>query len=145
MFNYINKPNIARKYVTSAHSIVSTLGVPAVNQLGMNPGFPTSVFPTPAIPSFVTEPIGQPSACLLLKDMFMELDFDEDIKEDVGLECTKYGRVNHIYVDKKSACFVYLRFASVQGGSGSSKSDAHEMVCTKDDICNFFPYDFYVY
>ncbi|CAH8353702.1 unnamed protein product [Eruca vesicaria subsp. sativa] len=110
-----------------ATSIVSTLGVPAVNQPGMNTGFPTSVFPTPAIPSFVTEPIGQPSECLLLKNMFdpateTELDFDEDIKEDVGSECSKYGRVNHIYVDKNSAGFVYLRFDSVQAAVAAQRA-----------------------
>lgn len=54
---------------------MGSLGVPALNgtvlnQPGMNPGFPTSVLPTTAIPSFVTEPIGQPSECLLLKNMF---------------------------------------------------------------------------
>lgn len=53
-----------------------SIGVPAVNgtainQPGMNPGFPTSVLPTtPLLPSVVTEPIGQPSECLLLKNMF---------------------------------------------------------------------------
>lgn len=57
------------------HSIVGSLGVPAINgtalnQPGMIPTFPTSVLPTTAIPSFVTEPVGQPSECLLLKNMF---------------------------------------------------------------------------
>lgn len=52
-----------------------SIGVPALNgtalnQPGMNPGFPTSVLPTTALPSVVSEPIGQPSECLLLKNMF---------------------------------------------------------------------------
>lgn len=29
-----------------------------------------------------------------------EPDFDVDIKEDVEDECSKYGRVDHIYVDR---------------------------------------------
>lgn len=53
------------------HSIgVPALNGTALNQPGLNPGFPTSVLPTTAIPSVVTEPIGQPSECLLLKNMF---------------------------------------------------------------------------
>lgn len=49
---------------------VPALNGTALNQPGMNPGFPTSVLPTTAIPAFVTEPVGQPSQCLLLKNMF---------------------------------------------------------------------------
>lgn len=54
---------------------MGSLGVPglngaAFNQPGMNPSFPTPVLPTTAIPSFVNEPVGQPSECLLLKNMF---------------------------------------------------------------------------
>jgi RNA-binding protein 39 len=33
-------------------------------------------------------------------DLQTEPDFDLDIKEDVEEECSKYGRVKHIYVDK---------------------------------------------
>uniref|UniRef100_A0A1J3JPF3 RNA-binding protein 39 n=1 Tax=Noccaea caerulescens TaxID=107243 RepID=A0A1J3JPF3_NOCCA len=105
-------------------SNMGLLGVPARNgtalqQAGMNPGFRASVLPTTAIPSFVAEPVGQPSECLLLKNMFdpateEEPDFDVEIEEDVKEECSKYGRVNHIYVDKNSAGLVYLRFESVQ-------------------------------
>lgn len=32
--------------------------------------------------------------------MQTEPDFDIDIKEDVEEECSKYGRVKHIFVDK---------------------------------------------
>lgn len=77
----------------------------------------------------VTEPVGKASECLLLKNMFdpktevsdfnyivlsalckqfskpllvsqTEPDFDLDIKEDVQEECSKFGRLRHIYVDK---------------------------------------------
>lgn len=35
-------------------------------------------------------------------------------------------------------CGVCVSEVSISGGgSSSSKSNAHEMVCTKDDICNF--------
>ena len=34
---------------------------------------------------------------LLVQD---DPEFDQDIKEDVEEECSKYGQVKHIYVDK---------------------------------------------
>jgi RNA-binding protein 39 len=86
------------------------------------------VLPAQAIPTPATEPVGSPSECLLLKNMFdpatevcgflalfvasscnilmfevfmqMDPDFDMDIKEDVEEECSKYGRVRHAHVDK---------------------------------------------
>jgi RNA-binding protein 39 len=37
---------------------------------------------------------------ILLKMLQTEPDFDLDIKEDVEEECSKYGQVEHIFVDK---------------------------------------------
>ncbi|KAL6270857.1 hypothetical protein ACE6H2_027768 [Prunus campanulata] len=59
--------------------------------------------PTATLPSIDT--IGVPSECLLLKNMFdpaveTEPNFDLDIKEDVQEECSKYGNLRHIFVDK---------------------------------------------
>lgn len=83
--------------------------------------------PTASVPSIDT--IGVPSECLLLKNMFdpalevgthsfsnislsslillydivswqTEPNFDLDIKEDVQDECSKFGNLKHIYVDK---------------------------------------------
>ncbi|KAF1892611.1 hypothetical protein Lal_00011079 [Lupinus albus] len=88
-----------------------------------NPGIvPAAAFPSQIFPTPVAEPVGVPSECLLLKNMFdpsteTDPDFDLDIKEDVEEECSKYGRVKHIYVDKKSAGFVYLRFETVKASS----------------------------
>lgn len=58
-----------------------------------------------------------PTQCLLLKNMFnpqeeTEPNWADDIKNDVAEECGKYGPVSHIYVDKDSKGFVYLKFAS---------------------------------
>ncbi|XP_034228747.1 RNA-binding protein 39 isoform X2 [Prunus dulcis] len=73
--------------------------------------------PTAILPSIDT--IGVPSECLLLKNMFdpaveTEPNFDLDIKEDVQEECSKYGNLRHIFVDKNTAGHVYLRFENTQ-------------------------------
>ncbi|RHN43054.1 putative splicing factor, RBM39, splicing factor RBM39, linker [Medicago truncatula] len=117
--------------------ITTSIGVPTVNgsvpvqqAFSMpfgNPGvIPASVLPTQVMPTPVAEPVGIPSECLLLKNMFdpsteIEPDFDIDIKEDVEEECSKYGRVMHIYVDK-SAGFVYLQFETVEASSAAQRA-----------------------
>ncbi|KAB2636253.1 RNA-binding protein 39 [Pyrus ussuriensis x Pyrus communis] len=73
--------------------------------------------PAATLPSVDT--IGVPSECLLLKNMFdptaeSEPNFDLDIKDDVQEECSKYGTLKHIYVDKNTAGHVYLRFENTQ-------------------------------
>eukprot|EP00250_Pteridium_aquilinum_P017203 c23506_g1_i5 orf=766-2052(+) len=75
----------------------------------------------------VPEPIGVPTECLLLKNMFdpsteTEPDFDLDIKEEVQTECSKYGVVKHIHVDKNSAGHVYLRFNSLTAAMNAQRS-----------------------
>ncbi|XP_078441961.1 uncharacterized protein LOC144711784 isoform X2 [Wolffia australiana] len=79
-----------------------------------------------AIP-VAADPIGPPSECLLLKNMFdpnveTEPDFDLDIKEDVHEECSKFGAIKHIFVDKKSAGFVYLRFDLVASAVSAQRA-----------------------
>ncbi|KAK7358883.1 hypothetical protein VNO77_00823 [Canavalia gladiata] len=118
--------------------IPTSLGMPIVNgsvpaqqavslPLG-NPGIISApVLPTQVMPTPVVEPVGSPTECLLLKNMFdpsteTEPDFDIDIKEDVEEECSKYGRVKHIFVDKKSAGFVYLRFETVEAASAAQRA-----------------------
>ncbi|CAN1847808.1 RNA-binding protein rsd1 [Linum perenne] len=113
-------------------SISSSLGVPMLNGSAQTPqtmtlpingqatlggALPVHVLPAPAYQS-----IGKPSECLLLQNMFdpsteTEPDFDLDIKDDVEEECSKYGRVKHIYVEKNSAGFVYLRFDTMEGAA----------------------------
>ncbi|CAM0870834.1 unnamed protein product [Alopecurus aequalis] len=68
-----------------------------------------------------------PSECLLLKNMFdpaveTDPDFDLDIRDDVREECSKYGQVTHIFVDKNTAGFVYLRFDSITAAMGAQKA-----------------------
>ncbi|KAH6796719.1 Splicing factor [Perilla frutescens var. hirtella] len=120
-----------------ASSVVGTLGVPALNgaapsqQAITMPINPTAVLPNPVLPaqvvSMAPEPIGTPSECLLLKNMFdpateSDPEFDLDIRDDVQEECSKYGRVKHAHVDKNSAGYVYLRFESVEAASRAQQA-----------------------
>ncbi|XP_074556243.1 uncharacterized protein LOC141812096 [Curcuma longa] len=109
----------------TASSIAESLGVPILNgavpiqqplsvpALSINP----TMVSVQQIPATV-----ETSECLLLTNMFdpsteTEPDFELDIKEDVQEECSKYGRVKHIFVDKNSNGHVYLRFESVTAAS----------------------------
>ncbi|CAM8987418.1 unnamed protein product [Rhodiola kirilowii] len=118
-------------------NIANSFGAPALSASGL-PLPPGSVFgTTPIVPSFgqppvaaapIVDPIGIPSECLLLKNMFdpslepTESDFELDIKEDVEDECSKYGKVKHIHVDKNSAGFVYLRFENSQAAMNAQRA-----------------------
>lgn len=111
-----------------AASAVSTLVPPLVQ--GTVPILPGQLgtalqVPTASIPTFDT--IGVPSECLLLKNMFDPKnetyeEFDMDIKEDVEGECSKFGRLKHIFVEKDSAGFVYLRFENTQSALAAQRA-----------------------
>ncbi|KAG8497257.1 hypothetical protein CXB51_008495 [Gossypium anomalum] len=120
-----------------ATSITGSLGVPLLNGSAPNPQAVTlpvngqAAYPTPILPPIMSttalDSVGLPSECLLLKNMFdpateTEPDFDLDIKEDVEEECSKYGRVIHIYVDKNSAGSVYLRFDSAEAAGKAQRA-----------------------
>ncbi|XP_074581560.1 uncharacterized protein LOC141838065 [Curcuma longa] len=111
----------------TASSIAESLGVPIlngavpvqqslsvpVNGLSINP----AVLTVQQVPIMV-----ESTECLMLTNMFdpsteTEPDFDLDIKEDVQEECSKYGHVKHIFVDKNSNGHVYLQFDSVAAAS----------------------------
>ncbi|XP_022750996.1 RNA-binding protein 39-like [Durio zibethinus] len=120
-----------------ATSITGSLGVPLLNGSAPNPQAVTlpvnglAAYTIPILPPIMSttglDPIGQPSECLLLKNMFdpateTEPDFDLEIKEDVEEECSKYGRVKHIHVDKNSAGCVYLRFDSAEAACKAQRA-----------------------
>ncbi|XP_052191364.1 uncharacterized protein LOC127800661 [Diospyros lotus] len=118
-------------------SATGSTAAPVLNGLASNqqptllPVNELSRISPPAFPALMTtvapEPIGRPSECLLLKNMFdpateVDQDFDLDIKEDVQEECSKYGRVKHICVDKNSSGYVYLRFDTVEAATGAQQA-----------------------
>jgi len=111
---------------------MSSLVAPLVPSLGPTTmsgymGLHGSAVAVPAVAAPVMDPIGVPNDCLLLKNMFdpnneTEPDFDLDIKEDVQDECSKFGAVRHIFVDKHSAGHVYLRFDSATSAIGAQRA-----------------------
>ncbi|CAK8573923.1 unnamed protein product [Lathyrus sativus] len=121
----------------TASSMVGFLGSSVVNNTGLNlhatgnippvAGLPGGGLQIPMLTSPSIDTIGVPSECLLLKNMFdpeneKEPDFDLDVKEDVEAECSKFGNLKHIYVDKKSAGYVYLRFEDTQSSTGAQRA-----------------------
>jgi RNA-binding protein 39 len=107
------------------HTGLPNLGAP----LPLMGQVPVPAFPglPGAPPSLSVDPVGVPSECLLLKNMFdptleQEPDFDMDIKDDVQDECSKFGPLKQIYVDKNTAGFVYLRFESMQAAISAQRA-----------------------
>ncbi|CAA6666721.1 unnamed protein product [Spirodela intermedia] len=113
--------------VTSVATSLATnvAGNPAVS-IPAAPILSAAALPVVAPPA-PADAIGPPSECLLLKNMFdpsveTEPDFDLDIKKDVQEECSKFGAVKHISVDKNSAGFVYLRFDKAASAVGAQRA-----------------------
>ncbi|TKV98146.1 hypothetical protein SEVIR_9G540800v4 [Setaria viridis] len=118
-------------------SLNTPVGIPAVSVLGAAPATAPVLHPTvPGLGSIpgATLPISTPSIelappseCLLLKNMFdpaveTDPDFDLDIRDDVQDECSKFGQLKHIFVDKNTAGFVYLRFDSITAAMSAQKA-----------------------
>ncbi|KAI8533192.1 hypothetical protein RHMOL_Rhmol11G0278200 [Rhododendron molle] len=127
----------------STASAAGSLGNPVVNSPGFAlptgpilvaaptvpplAGLPSGGLSVPPITVPSVDILGVPSECLLLKNMFdpkleTEPDFDLDIEEDVRDECSKFGPLKHIYVDKNTAGFVYLHFENTQSAIGAQRS-----------------------
>ncbi|KAK4401377.1 RNA-binding protein 39 [Sesamum angolense] len=106
---------------SSAAAVLGQISVPVL------PGLAGAALSIPALTGPPMDTIGAPSECLLLKNMFdpsseAEPDFDLDIKEDVQDECSKFGRLKHIYVEKNSAGFVYLRFENAESAIAAQRA-----------------------
>ncbi|KXS11947.1 splicing factor, CC1-like protein [Gonapodya prolifera JEL478] len=69
-------------------------------------------------PPVAAPPLIEPSSCILLTNMFNPEEetgetWEKEIEEDVRDECSKFGSIVHISVDKNSMGHVYLKFQSV--------------------------------
>ncbi|KAF0930924.1 hypothetical protein E2562_037136 [Oryza meyeriana var. granulata] len=130
----LDRSGTATSFTGGANTSVE---LPATSVIGA-PLATTSLI-QPAIPAIGTIPgmhlpattqsadIGLPTEYLLLKNMFdpaveTDPDFDLDIKDDVQDECSKFGAVNHIFVDKNTAGFVYLHFDSVAAATNAQRA-----------------------
>ncbi|KAH8510493.1 hypothetical protein H0E87_008160 [Populus deltoides] len=116
----LGTPTVPTAPILGATPVVSPAVAPLLSgSVPAIPGLPVPGLQLPATAIPTMDTIGVPSDCLFLKNMFdpkteTEPDFDLDIKEDVQEECSRFGNVKHIYVDKNSAGFVYMRFENMQ-------------------------------
>ncbi|KAG2537875.1 RNA-binding protein 39-like [Panicum virgatum] len=107
----------------------SVVGAPAVASL-VPPTIPAvgSVPGAPVLPITTQSAVmSTPTEFLLLKNMFdpaveTDPDFDLDIRDDVQDECSKFGAVRHIFVDKNTAGFVYLHLDSVTAAAKAQQA-----------------------
>lgn len=104
-------------------------------------------------------PAISPSPCMLLKNMFdpkayvlssllcyfnclyreTDPDFHLDIKEDVTEECSKYGKITHIYVERDSEGHVYMKFTSSDGAQKAIQALNHRWFAGMFRSCSFSP------
>lgn len=68
-----------------------------------------------------------PTTCVLIKNAFdpsqeKEPSWDDDIRSDIREECSKFGQVLFVHVDKNSRGFVYLKFDDVQAAIAAQKA-----------------------
>ena len=83
-----------------------------------------------------------PQRCILLRNMFdprneRNPNFDMEIKEDVAEEVGKYGKVEHIAVDKTSAGFVFVKFDTQQGATAAKSNLENRWFNQKMITCEY--------
>jgi len=77
-------------------------------------------------PEEISEPSNL-STCIVLRNMFdpaseTDINWDLEIRDDVKEECSKYGSVIHIFVDRESQGCVYMKFGSIPGAQNASNA-----------------------
>lgn len=71
---------------------------------------------------------GELSTCFVMKNMFVleeetEEDWAENIKDDVTVECEKFGAVLHCHVeDRRPGGLVFMRFPAPEDASAAANS-----------------------
>lgn len=106
------------------------------------PGAPIPMFPQTAVAAV------PPGPCILLKNMFdpaveEDPDFHLDIRNDVADECAKYGPLKHIFVDKDSQGFVYIKFQTTEAADAAAQALRGRWFAGKMISAEFVPVDFY--
>ncbi|CAI7894831.1 unnamed protein product [Closterium sp. NIES-53] len=112
----------------AAAAAVPGAGVFAANPLaarplrpGMLPTVPVTAAAASAAPAV---DIGTPSEFILLTNMFdssekVDDEFEQDVQDDVVEECSKYGAVKKVKVDRASEGHVYVQFETVAVASAA--------------------------
>lgn len=88
------------------------------------------------------------SPCLLLSNMFdpsteQNPNFDNEIKEEVSLECENFGKVLHCYVDKFSKGNVYIKFDNVENSKKAHSTLHGRYFNGKMIVSSFIPLKVY--
>ncbi|KAI8904760.1 hypothetical protein EDD86DRAFT_194402, partial [Gorgonomyces haynaldii] len=88
------------------------------------------------------------SLCVLLKNMFdpeeeTEPDWQKEVEEDVKDECSKYGRVMHIAVDRESKGNIYLKFSTLGEATVAVTSLHNRFFAGKKIEAVYFPEGLY--
>lgn len=86
----------------------------------------------------------QATTCVVVKNMFdpkteTEPNWDQDIRDDVAEEVSKYGKLKHIFVDKDSAGYVFLRFTSVPEAEAVVKAMNGRWFASRQITAEFMP------
>jgi len=108
-------------------------GMPPVGGFGgaasLMPGMPAGLPPgPPPPPPQQNQPIGMPSFCFLIRNMFdpateTSEGWELDVKEDVEEECSKFGPVLHSYVEtQQPGGLVYLLFSNTNAAMKAAQS-----------------------
>jgi RNA-binding protein 39 len=94
--------------------VPAPLEFPQMNSYGLQQPLPIA----PGMP--VIPPLaGVPSTCFMIRNMFDPLgegdgEWDTEIREDVSEECSKFGVVEHCYVERnKPGGLVFLKFSAM--------------------------------
>ncbi|ORY05609.1 splicing factor, CC1-like protein [Basidiobolus meristosporus CBS 931.73] len=72
-------------------------------------------------------PVVMPSRTILLKNMFnpdeeTEPNWQDELKEDISEECSKYGKIVHIELEPDSLGEVYMKFDSIDSAQNAISS-----------------------
>jgi len=92
--------------------------MPGASQLDAGLSLIPGLLPNQAASPSYSAPMIQPTTCVVVKNMFdpktEQPGFDNDIREDVQEECSRFGKIKHLFVDKSSSQgLVYLRFDTI--------------------------------
>eukprot|EP01098_Paradermamoeba_levis_P005351 TRINITY_DN2263_c0_g1_i1.p1 TRINITY_DN2263_c0_g1~~TRINITY_DN2263_c0_g1_i1.p1 ORF type:complete len:277 (+),score=58.80 TRINITY_DN2263_c0_g1_i1:812-1642(+) len=107
---------------------------------GLIPGMVPALNPALAQPALVLPP----SKCVWLKNMFdrsreTDPDFHIEIRDDVEEECSKFGVIITVYVDRNSQGHVYVKFASIDSAQKAINALNHRWFAGKMISAEFFP------